>query len=167
MTVYQVHSSTSWPLRNVTWISPTTFYQCVGSGDLFFVAACNQDRRWSTLTPDGLPALFRWRYKIFQGNTTSSVMPSSTGEGINAIGMICPGGGGSPVYSNPLSGHLLNGSSCWGEWFVFNVMVPSSHLNPYLLRHIGFQNKEVFPLRTFRTCVAFFVCLQAWPYLTS
>ena len=75
--VYQAHSSVRGPSGEVAWISPTKLSHSMGSGKSFRVASCIQDRRCSTLIPDGPPDLFQQRRQTAQATSSSSGMPSS------------------------------------------------------------------------------------------
>ena len=78
-------------MRKAAWIRPTAISYCEGSSNFYQVDASIQDRKCSSLMPDGPLALFcnKWQTDL----ATSSGTKLSTGKGSSATMMLHPWGG--------------------------------------------------------------------------
>ena len=102
-TVYQAHSFARLSSQKAAWVRPTTISHFEGSYDSSRVDAHIQARRCFAFIPDGLPALFRYRWQTALDTSSSSGTDLSTGNGYSAANMLLPGGGRDLRYSSTFS----------------------------------------------------------------
>ena len=139
----------------------------MGSGDFSHISACIQDRRLSTLILDRPPALLCQRRKTAQSTFSYSDTASSTGKGVNATGMLRPGGGNLWLSLNLFVVIYLMVNRSGGGWVVFDVTVPPLHPNKCLLRHKGIRREEGLHHHPCRLCAEFVFLLRDYLHLPS
>ena len=138
-TVYQAHSFARLSSQKAAWVRPTTISHFEGSYDSSRVDAHIQARRCFAFIPDGLPALFRYRWQTALDTSSSSGTDLSTGNGYSAANMLLPGGGRDLRYSSTFSSVIFAMvTRAEGGGGLFGLTILPSHPDPCLLYEGGF-----------------------------